>query len=222
VPGNELAVGEVINRLVQAGARFVNWESNPNIHHSGHGTAGDLLWMLALLRPRVFVPIHGEPRHQRAHADLAESMGVAPDDIFVLDNGDVLEVGRESAEVVDQVEAGITYVDGLGVGDVVEGVLRDRRRLADEGLVIVVVTVGARDGAMVGDPEIVARGFPAGDDPELVEETRLEVERSLAASSAEHVTEIGVLQHQVHDAVSALLHRRTKQRPMVLPVIVEV
>lgn len=222
VPGNELAVNEVINRLVRAGARFVTWEMNPRIHHSGHATASDLLWMLQLLRPRFFVPIHGEPRHQRAHADLAASVGVAREDIFVLDNGDVLEVGPDSAEVVERVAAGITYVDGLGVGDVVEGVLRDRRRLADEGLVLVVATVSAQDGTLVGEPTIVARGFPAGEDPELAEETRLEVERSLAASAAEHVTEIGLLQHQVHDAVAALLHRRTKQRPMVLPVIVEV
>jgi ribonuclease J len=222
VPGNELAVNEVINRLVRAGARFVTWESNPNVHHSGHGTAGDLLWMLELLRPRFFVPVHGEPRHQRAHADLAQSVGVAAEDVFILDNGDVLEIGADSAAVVGRVDAGLTYVDGLGVGDVVEGVLRDRRRLADEGLLLVVATVSARDGTLIGEPEIIARGFPAGEDPELVGETRLEVERSLAASAAEHVIEIGLLQHQLHDAVSALLSRRTKQRPMVLPVIVEV
>ncbi|MEW6582727.1 MAG: ribonuclease J [Actinomycetota bacterium] len=222
VPGNELAVGEVINRLARAGARFVTWESNPDIHHSGHATAGDLLWMLELLRPRVFVPIHGERRHQRAHADLAESLGIAGDDVFIMDNGDVLEVGEDSAEVVERVEAGILYVDGLGVGDVVEGVLRDRRRLADEGLMLVVATVSASDGTLVGTPDVIARGFPAGEDPELVEEITLEVERSLAASASEHVTEIGLLQHQLHDAVAALLNRRTKQRPMVLPVIVEV
>lgn len=222
VPGNELAVGEVINRLARAGARFVTWESNPKIHHSGHATSGDLLWMLELLRPRVFVPVHGERRHQRAHANLAESLGTSSDDVFILDNGDVLEVGPETAEVVEKVPSGILYVDGLGVGDVVEGVLRDRRRLADEGLVLVVATVSATDGTLVGSPDVIARGFPAGEDPQLVEETRLEVERSLAASAAEHVTEIGLLQHQLHDAVAALLNRRTKQRPMVLPVIVEV
>lgn len=222
VPGNELAVNEVINRLARARARFITWESNPNIHHSGHGTSADLLWMLELLRPTFFVPVHGEPRHQRAHADLAESVGVAKENVFIMDNGDVLEVGPGGAEMVDRVESGITFVDGLGVGDVVEGVLRDRRRLADDGLVIVVATVSARDGSLIGQPEIVARGFPAGEDPELVEETRLEVERSLAASAAEKVTEIGLLQHQLHDAVAALLSRRTKQRPMVLPVIVEV
>jgi ribonuclease J len=222
VPGNELPVNEVINRLARAKARFITWESNPNIHHSGHGTAHDLLLMLQLIRPKYFVPVHGEPRHQRAHADLAESVGVEKDNIFIMDNGDVLEVGLDGAKMGEPVESGITFVDGLGVGDVVEGVLRDRRRLGDDGLLIVVATVSAKDGSLIGDPEIVARGFPAGEDPKLVEETRLEVERSLAASAAEHVTEVGLLQHQLHDAVAALLTKRTKQRPMVLPVIVEV
>jgi ribonuclease J len=153
---------------------------------------------------------------------LAESVGVEKDNIFIMDNGDVLDVTPDSAVRGEPVDSGITFVDGLGVGDVVEGVLRDRRRLADDGLLIVVATVSAKDGSLIGSPEIVARGFPAGEDPKLVEETRLEVERSLEASAAEHVTEIGLLQHQLHDAVAALLTKRTKQRPMVLPVIVEV
>ena len=221
VPGNELAVNDTINRLVRAGARVITQETNPAIHVSGHGTAENLQVMLQLLRPRFFVPIHGEPRHQRAHADLARGVGLDPDDIFVLDNGDVLEVGPRDAEVAGRVEAGITYVDGLGVGDVVEGVLRDRRHLSADGLVLVVATVSAQSGEPVGEAEIVTRGFGA-DDPELIEATRLEVERSLAASAAERVTEVGLLQHQLHDAVAALLYRRTRQRPMVLPVVVEV
>jgi ribonuclease J len=112
-------------------------------------------------------------------------------------------------------------VDGLGVGDVVEGVLRDRRHMSEDGLVLVVATVSAQDGSPVGAAEIITRGFGA-DDEELIDETRLEVERSLAASAAERVTEVGLLQHQLHDAVAALLYRRTRQRPMVLPVVVEV
>jgi ribonuclease J len=222
VPGNELAVNDTVNRLVRAGARVVTQESNPAVHVSGHGTQENLLVMLQLLRPRVFVPIHGEARHQRAHADLAAGVGIRPADTFLLDNGDVLEIRVDGAAPAGRVEAGLTYVDGLGVGDVVEGVLRDRRHLSEDGLVLVVATVSASDGAPVGEAEVITRGFGAGDEAELIEETRLEVERSLAASAAERVTEVGLLQHQLHDAVAAMLYRRTRQRPMVLPVVVEV
>jgi ribonuclease J len=221
VPGNELAVNDVINRLVRAGARVVTQESNPRVHTSGHGTAENLLVMLQLLRPRFFVPIHGEARHQRAHAELAKGVGIEPERTFLLDNGDTLEVREEGAALTERVEAGITYVDGLGVGDVVEGVLRDRRHLSEDGLVLVVATVSATDGAPVGEAEVITRGFGAGDE-ELIDETRIEVERSLTASASERITEVGLLQHQLHDAVAALLYRRTRQRPMVLPVVVEV
>jgi ribonuclease J len=222
VPGNELAVNETINRLVRAGAQVVTQESNPAVHVSGHGTAENLLVMLQLLRPRFFVPIHGEPRHQRAHALLANGVGIPPERVFVLDNGDVLALTAQTARLAGRVEAGLTYVDGLGVGDVVEGVIRDRRHLSEDGLVLVVATVSANDGSPVGSAEVITRGFGAGDEWELIEETREEVERSLAASAAERITEVGLLQHQLHDAVAALLYRRTRQRPMVLPVVVEV
>jgi ribonuclease J len=222
VPGNELAVSEVINRLVRAGARVITQESLPAIHVSGHGTATDLLMMLQLVRPRFFAPIHGEARHQRAHADLAGSLGIGDDRIFILDNGDVLGVERDRAAIVDKVHAGLTFVDRMGASDVAESVMRDRRHLSEDGLVLVIATVNASDGAPIGEPEIITRGFGAGDDEELIEETRLEVERSLTASAEQRVTEVGVLQHQLHDAVAALVKRRTQQRPLVVPVIVEV
>jgi len=222
VPGNELAVNETINRIVRLGARFITGHNHPGIHVSGHGTSADLLWMLQLLRPRYFAPIHGEARHQRAHADLARSVDVPGENIFRLDNGDVLEVADGRAGVVDHVPAGVSYVDGLGVGDATAEVLRDRRHLADDGVLVLVATVNAETGDLIGEPEIIARGFPSGEDPEVLEETRLEVERSLQASSEQRVTEIGVLQHRLHDAVAGLLRKRTGQRPMVLPVIVEV
>lgn len=221
VPGNELAVNDNINRIVRLGARFVTGHSNPAIHASGHGTSADLLWMLQLLRPTYFAPIHGEARHQRAHADLARSLDVPADNIFRLDNGDVLEVGPDGAAVVDHIPAGLSYVDGLGIGDVADEVLRDRRHMADDGVVVIVATVSSQTGAPIGDADIIARGFSAGDDPEIIEETRLEVERSLEESARARITEIGVLQHRLHDAVAGLLRKRTGQRPMVLPVIVE-
>jgi ribonuclease J len=222
VPGNELAVNDTINRIVRLGARFITSSSDPAIHVSGHGTSADLLWMLQLLRPRYFAPIHGEPRHQRAHADLAMAVDVPAANIFRLDNGDVLEVTADAAAVVDHITAGLTYVDGLGVGDVGDEVLRDRRHLADDGVVVVVATVEADTGEPVGDAEVISRGFSAGDDPELIEEAILEIERSLRTSAAQRVTELSVLQHQLHDAVATLLRKRTGQRPMVLPMVVEV
>ncbi len=221
VPGNELGVNDVINRLVRLGAEFITPSSNPRIHVSGHGTSADLLWMLELIRPKFFAPVHGEARHQRAHANLAQSVGVDAEAIFRLDNGDVLEVVPDAARIADRIEAGLIYVDGLGVGDVADEVMRDRRHLADDGVVVIVATVSASSGASLGDAEIITRGVAAGDDAELIEQTRLEVERSLAASAEQRVTEVAVLQAQLHDRVAALLRKRTGQRPMVLPIIVE-
>ncbi|MDH3724952.1 MAG: ribonuclease J, partial [Thermoleophilia bacterium] len=222
VPGNELAVGETINRLVRLGVRVITEETNPEVHVSGHGTAADLQLMLQLVRPKFFAPIHGEARHQRAHADLALAADVPADCIAILENGDMLEIDGESAEIAGHIDVGLTYVDGMGVSDAVEGVLRDRRHLAEDGLVLVVATVNVSEGTLIGEPDVITRGFAAGDDPELIAETRAEIRDSIAASAEQRVTEVGVLQHQLHDAVAALLKKRTQQRPMVLPVIVEV
>jgi len=222
VPGNELAVNEIVNRLVRADAHFITERTNPKVHVSGHGSASDLLLMLELVRPRFFAPIHGEARHQRAHAELAGAVGVGEDRITILDNGDVLEVTPTSAEIVDRVHAGLSYVDQAGGGDITESVLRDRRHLADDGLILVVARVDASNGQPIGEVEIVTRGFGSGQDEELIEETRAAVEKSLATSAEQRVTEVGVLQHQLHDAVAGLVRKRTAQRPMVVPVILEV
>ncbi len=221
VPGNELAVSDTINRLARRRATVITERTEPAIHASGHGTASDLVFMLELLRPRFFAPIHGEARHQFAHAALAEDVGVAPENTFILDNGDVLESGEGWARVTGHVPAGLTFVDRLGAGDVGEEVLRDRRHLAEDGLVLVVVTVGSDDGVLQAEAEVITRGLAAADD-ELVADTRALVAASLAESAEQRVTEIGVLHHRLHDSVSAMLRERTGQSPMVLPVIVEV
>jgi ribonuclease J len=170
----------------------------------------------------VFAPVHGEARHQRAHAELARAVGIDGERIHILDNGDVLEVSAEEASVGDRVHAGLTYVDQAGGVDVTESVLRDRRHLSDDGLVLVIARIDASDGSLVGEPEVVTRGFGGGDDQQLIEETRLAVERSVAEHGDRRITEVGVLQHELHDTVAALVRKRTQQRPMVLPVIVEV
>jgi len=220
VPGNELAVNDTINRLVRIGAQVITSKSDPRIHVSGHGTSGDLQWMLQLLRPTYFAPIHGERRHQRAHADIAHALGTLPENIFLLDNGDVLEVGPDRAAVIDHVAAGVTYVDGTGVGDFGDEVLRDRRHLADDGVIVIVASIESDTGRLIGEPEIITRGLSFADD-ELVEQARLEIERSVSESSSNRVTEMSVLQHQLHDVVASVVRRQTGHRPMVLPIIVE-
>ena len=222
VPGNELAVNEIVNRLVRADADFITERTNPKVHVSGHGSASDLLLMLELIRPRFFAPVHGEPRHQRAHAELAAAVGIDPGRITILDNGDVLQVTPDGAGIVDRVNAGLSYVDQAGGGDITESVLRDRRHLADDGLILVVARVDASSGKPIGEVEIVTRGFVSGKDEELIEETRAAVEDSLITSAGHSVVEVGVLQHQLHDAVAGLVRKRTSQRPMVVPVILEV
>ena len=199
---------------------MITSKSDPRIHVSGHGTSGDLLWMLQLLRPTYFAPIHGERRHQRAHGDLARSLGTPADNIFMLDNGDVLEIAADHAAVVDHVAAGVTYVDGTGVGDVGDEVLRDRRHLADDGVIVIVASIESDTGRLIGEPEIITRGLSFADE-ELVELARLEIERSVSESSSNRVTEMSVLQHQLHDVVASVVRRQSGHRPMVLPVIVE-
>ena len=222
VPGNELAVNEIVNRLVRADANCITERQNPRVHVSGHGSASDLLLMLSLLRPRHFAPIHGEARHQRAHAELAQALDISPDRVHVVDNGDVLEIENGGAGIVDRVHAGLTYVDQAGGGDITESVLRDRRHLADDGLVMIIARVNSSDGTTEGEVEIVTRGFGSEADLELKEEIRMAVERSLESSAEKRVTEVGVLQHQLHDVVASLVRKRTQQRPMIVPVVVEV
>ena len=216
VPGNELAVNETMNRLIRSGARVVSPDSAP-VHVSGHAAADEMRLMLRLVRPRFFAPIHGEIRHQKAHAEIARTVGLTSDRTFLLDNGHVLEANPEGAAVVERLEIGLVYVDGLGMGDVADGILRDRRHLAEDGLVLIVATLSARDGLPIGEVDVVTRGFAAGTD-ELIEAMRGEVERTLAVS----VTEIDMLHRLLHDSVASLLWKRARQRPLVLPVIVEV
>ncbi|MBM3633824.1 MAG: ribonuclease J [Actinobacteria bacterium] len=221
IPGNELAIDETVNRLVASGARVVTPDDRPEIHASGHGVSDELAWMLQLVRPRFFLPVHGEARHQMAHAELANRLGI-PERTFVLENGDVLEVSGEGAELAGRVESGITYVDSYGVSDVGEGVLRDRRHMSEDGLVLIVVQVDAHDGTIDGTPDIVTRGFGGAEDEQLIDAIRDAVAESIAESSEERVHEVDVLQKQLHDAVAALINRKLRQRPVILPVVVEV
>ena len=219
VPGNELRVHDTINQLARAGAEVLHEEIAP-VHVSGHAYQEELRTLLSLLRPRALMPIHGEYRMLSAHAKLGREAGIPEDRIVLAENGSVVELGPAGVRLAGRVEAGVTFVDGLRVGDVQDVALRDRRRLADDGVLIVVTTLALGDGAEIAPPELIARGF--AEPEELLAELREEADRVVRELVAEHATEIKLLQEHLHDAVAQLVYDRTRRRPMVLPVVIEV
>jgi len=222
VPGNEKAVSRVINRLAKAGATVAH-RGSLHVHVSGHGAAEELKLMLNLTRPRFFVPIHGETRHLVAHASLAQQVGIATENVFVLGNGDCLELSKSGARVVESVEHGVVYVDGLGVGDVGQVVLRDRQLLAKDGIATVVVTIDGQTGRMVSHPDLITRGLAFGAEGDnLVADAQARITQTLAKTHKEGVTDQAVIKKSVHDALSQLLWERTRSRPMIIPIVVEV
>jgi ribonuclease J len=220
VPGNELRVHDTINQLAKSGAEVLHQEIAP-VHVSGHACAEELRTLLSLLRPRAVMPVHGEFRMQAAHAQLARDAGVPANAIVLAENGTVVELSREGVRVVGEVETGMAFVDGLGVGDVHDVALRDRRRLSEDGVLIVVATLAASNGGTAGPPELIARGFGDGSGP-LLEELREEADRVLQHCLSDHVSEIKLLQEHLHDELGQLVYDRTRRRPMILPVVVEV
>jgi ribonuclease J len=223
VPGNEVKVNETVNRLCRRGATVMTEETD-YVHVSGHGAAEELLTMLRTVRPRSFVPVHGEFRMLQAHARLAEATGVPSHAVRIADNGTILELDGDGISVVGQIDAGTILVDGLSVGNVRDVVLRDRRHLASDGVLIVVATIAADSAEPLADPEIIVRGFDGpGDDPELMlEQARTVVERVLEECQQHRITEVYVVQQRLHDALAELASRAAGKRPMVLPVVVEV
>jgi ribonuclease J len=219
VPGNELHVHDSINQLAKLGAEVLHEEIAP-VHVSGHACQEEIRTMLSLIRPRYVMPIHGEYRMLAAHAKLARDAGVPENRIVFAENGSVVELSRGGARLVDQVESGVTFVDGLRVGDVQDVALRDRRRLADDGVLIVVTTLAQSDGGEIAPPELIARGF--GESEELLDELRAEANRVVRELAGDHVTEIKLLQEHIHDAIGQIVYDRTRRRPMVLPVVIEV
>jgi ribonuclease J len=220
VPGNELRVHDAINQLARRGAEVLHQEIAP-VHVSGHGNSEELRTMLGLVRPRGVMPVHGEFRMLAAHARLALEGGIPEDRIVLAENGSVVELTDGVARLVDRVEAGVTFVDGLGVGDVQDVALRDRRHLSEDGVLIVVATLTGSNGTVAGQPELIARGL-AEPDGALLDEMRDEAQRVLSELVAENVTEIKLLQEHLHDGLGQLIYDRTGRRPMILPVVVEV
>jgi ribonuclease J len=222
IPGNELRVHDAINRLARSGAEVLH-EDNAPVHVSGHGRAEELRTLIGLVRPRAVMPVHGEFRMLAAHAQLAREGGIPEDRIVLAENGSVVELLDGVPRVVDRVTAGMTFVDGLGVGDVHDVALRDRRRLAEDGVVIVVATVASSNGAgtLTAEPELIVRGFGEAAEP-LLDELRSEAARVLEDLLRDDVTEIKLLQEHLHDTLGGVVYDRTRRRPMILPVLVEV
>lgn len=226
VPGNERAVNETIDRLFHIGATVITAQDAP-IHASGHGYAEELKLMINLTKPRYVMPIHGDFKRLRLHAELAEAVGIDRDDVFQMENGLPLEIDASGASVGEPVKSGMIFVDGLEVGDVEDVALRDRRMLSNDGVFIVVATVSEVDGSTISEPEVIFRGVPFMDEAdEMIEDLRDVVERTVTAEAEKSVNGDGVdeaeLRQKLHDDIARFVYERTKRRPMVLPVVVEV
>jgi ribonuclease J len=222
VPGNERAVGRVINRLAKAGANVLD-KTSAQVHVSGHAAAEELKLMLNLASPIYFMPIHGETRHLKAHAKLAEETGVPSDHIFALENGDCLEIDEKGARVAGHVESGVVYVDGLSVGDVGQVVLRDRQLLARDGIATIVIAIDGQTGKPMGEPELVMRGIIHGpEESALLEEARQRIAKTLAKTAREGATDHAVIKNAVRESLSQFLWERIRRRPMIIPVVMEV
>ncbi len=219
VPGNELRVHDSINELTRSGAEVLH-ELNAPVHVSGHACQEELRTLLALVRPKALMPIHGEIRMQAAHARLGRDAGVPADAILICENGSVVELEQGRARIVDSIGSGVTFVDGLGVGDISDVALRDRQHLAEDGVLIIVATLSSRNGHRASPPELIFRGF--GADAPLADEMRGEADRLLRHCLEQQITEIKLLQEHLHDGVGQLVYDRTGRRPMILPVLVEV
>lgn len=223
VPGNEKYVGRTIDELFRLGANVYYSAANPGIHVSGHGSQEELKLMLNLMKPKFFLPIHGEFRMQRRHALLAESVGVEPDNIFITDIGEVIEIQNGGARRAGKVTAGNVLIDGLGVGDVGNIVLRDRKLLSQDGILVVVVTLSKQDGTIKSGPDIISRGFVYVRESEgLLDEANRIVSSTLHKLMSENVNEWASLKTNVKDALGRFLYEQTRRRPMILPIIMEV
>ncbi|MEX2227344.1 MAG: ribonuclease J [Dehalococcoidia bacterium] len=219
VPGNEALVHRTVDNLFKLGAKVL-YNRIADVHVRGHAAQEELKIVHSLVRPKYFVPVHGEYRHMVLHAQLAEAMNQGTE-TFILTDGDVLEIGTQGADFGARIEADYVYVDGLGVGDIDHVVLRDRKHLASDGMVVVILAMDKQTGRVAGRPEVVSRGFVDMDESDdLIERTRNTVLKSL--EGADHIVEWGAVHTSVKDAVAKFLYDETRRRPMVLPVAVEV
>ena len=218
IPGNEKAVSNVINELSDIGAKVIMQDT----HVSGHACQEDIKLIYALVQPKYTIPVHGERRHLQAQANLAESLGMAPKNILLLHTGDVLELSDKKAEIVGKVQAGGVLVDGLGVGDVGQIVIRDRQKLAEDGIIVVVMTLEGGSNELLAGPEIISRGFVYVREAEgLLEDARDVVDDALDRGLSRRNVDWNKIKTVVKDELSDFVWERTQRRPMILPIIME-
>ena len=222
VPGNERAVNETIDRIYEIGASVVTAQDAP-IHASGHGWQEELKLMLNLTKPRYVLPIHGDHKRLRLHAELAHSVGIDPENVFQGRNGLPLEIDADGARFGEDVHAGVVFVDGVDVGEPDDVALRDRRTISADGIFIVVATISSDDGSVVTDPEVIFRGVAFLDEADgLVEDLQDVAEDSLEEAAEAGTRELHLIQEDLHDAVARFVYDKLRRRPMILPVVVEV
>ena len=218
IPGNEKAVSNVINELYEKGADVIFQDA----HVSGHACQEEIKLIYALVKPKYAIPVHGEYHHLIAQKNIAESLGIDKDNIFVIKTGDVLELNQDGAKVTGKVETGEVMVDGLGVGDVGNIVLRDRQRLSEDGILIVVMTLEKHGNQLLAGPDIVSRGFVyVRESEDLMEEARLVVEDALEECLRRNISDWGKLKSSIKDSLGSFVWKRTQRNPMILPIIME-
>ncbi|EDS77351.1 ribonuclease J [Clostridium massiliodielmoense] len=222
IPGNEKLVSKVINQLFKQGANVI-YEALADVHVSGHACQEELKLIHTLVKPRFFIPVHGEYRMLKQHAELAVKLGMPEKNAIISENGDVIEVTRDSIKKSGSVMSGQVFVDGLGVGDVGNIVLRDRRHLSQDGILTVVVTIGKETGKVIAGPDIISRGFVyVRESEDLMEEARVIVRNALRECEEKHITEWAVIKSKVKEVLRMFLYEKTKRKPMILPIIMEV
>lgn len=223
IPGNEKYVGRIVDDLYRLGANVIYGGSSTGVHVSGHGSQEELKLMLNLMRPQYFIPVHGEYRMLRHHGKLAEQVGIDSENIFIVDIGDVVEIENGIARKAGKVPTGNVLIDGLGVGDVGNIVLRDRKLLSQDGILVVVVTLSKENRTVLSGPDIISRGFVYVRESEtLMEEANRIVTSTLSRLSGDNVNEWTSMKNQVRDVLGKFLYEQTRRRPMILPIIMEV
>lgn len=219
IPGNEKLVSRVINQLFKKGAEVIF----EDVHVSGHACQEELKLMHTLVKPKFFLPVHGEYRHLKQHYELARKLGMPAENIVIADNGDVIEITRDSIKKSGTVVSGQVFVDGLGVGDVGNIVLRDRKHLSQDGILTVVVTIEKETGSVIAGPDIISRGFVyVRESEDLMDEARIIVRDALRQCEEKHITEWATIKTNIKDSLRMFLYEKTKRKPMILPIIMEI
>ena len=222
IPGNEKMVGNVVNELMKRGVEVI-YENMYEVHVSGHACQEELKLMMGIVKPKYFIPVHGEQKHLQKHAMLAESMGIAKKNIYVGDIGKHIEISKRGIKPLDDVPSGDIYVDGIGVGDVGNIVLNDRKHLSADGIIIIVATIDSQTGEVISGPDIVSRGFVyVRESEELINSARDLSCRVIEESYSSRYHDWNTVKTSLRDEISKMMYERTKRKPMVLPIIMEV